>query len=181
MSQEWLKWCWDTTTTPPPLNSTWLFGFRKCSCQTLGWWGGGGICIRPPPLNSTWRFGLKKIFLSNFGVVRWWWYMHQTTTHPNFGSGKHLTSPPPHIRQTAKKNFLVGLGISSNFLQLLAQVNILNFPPPHWPNSEKKNLTAVYDMETFSMVVLSGEYVMIYCWPLGVPTRLCLGVIIFVS
>ena len=46
MSQEWLKWCSD----PPPtttLNSTWLFGLRKFSCQTLGWWWGGLACHTP--------------------------------------------------------------------------------------------------------------------------------------
>ena len=35
---------------------------------------------------------------------------------------------------------------------------------------KKSFLTGVYDMETFSMVVLGGEYVTTYCWRPGVPT-----------
>ena len=38
MCQNWLKWCSDTPPPPPPLNSTWLFGLRKFSCQRLRWW-----------------------------------------------------------------------------------------------------------------------------------------------
>ena len=120
--------------TPPPLNSTWHFGLRKFSCQTLGWWGDGGI--------STW---------------------HQTTTTTtpisqtvkNFFSGfRHfikfpatlvqvnILTPTP-ISQTLTFFFLVDLGISSNFLQLWFRWTFWHLPPPnppHWPNSGKNFL-----------------------------------------
>ena len=52
MSQKWLKWCSAPHPPPPPLNSTWLFGLRNFSCQSLRWWWVGG-CLAPDPPPTT--------------------------------------------------------------------------------------------------------------------------------
>ena len=189
MSQEWLKWCSDTTTTtnpatpklkfldleiflsnfrvvgvvvvsasdhPTTLNSTWLFGHRNFSCETLGWWGGSGICIRlppPPPLNSTWFLDLENCLVKLWGgvvVIYASDYHHHppppigpTVGENNFSGFGHFIkfpatlvrwtfwTPHPHphpISQTVKKNFFSDLGISSNFLQLWFRCKF--WPPP---------------------------------------------------
>ena len=61
--------------------------------------------------------------------------------------------------------------IISNILQTFTTRHILILPIPHQLNRESFFLTGLYNMETFCMVLLGGEYVTTYCWRPGVPTR----------
>ena len=78
---------WHTPTTPQ--NSTWLFGLRKFSCQSLRWCWWGMVCQTPHhPQNSTWLFGLRKFSCQS---LRWWWggvwhARHPPTTTPKLNS-----------------------------------------------------------------------------------------------
>ena len=81
MSQEWLKWCSDPPQ-PPPLNSTWLFGLRKFSGQTLLVRGGGGVWHTIPPL----------------------YYQHNTTY-----KSQHLASYLCHIMSNVLQTFTIKL------------------------------------------------------------------------
>ena len=111
MSQKWLKWCSETTTitpklnfgvvggcgvachtTPLPPNSTWLFGLKKFSCQSLGWWGWS--CMPYPPHLPQAQLDfldLKKILVKLWGG----------------GGGGLACHTPPHHPQT----WLFGLKI----------------------------------------------------------------------
>ena len=83
MSQNWLKWCSDTPPPPPPLNSTWLFGLRNFSCQSLRWWWWG--CLTPDPPTTTPKLQLDFLDLENFLFIVW----------GGGGGGCPMPDPPP--------------------------------------------------------------------------------------
>ena len=78
MSQEWLKWCSETTTastttttTTPKLNFIILLNVK---CPKNGW---SDVQRQPqpppppPPLNSIWHCRLRNIYCQTLG---WWWW-----------------------------------------------------------------------------------------------------------
>ena len=64
---------WSDVQTPHPHhhpNSTWPFGLRNFSCQSLRWWC-GGVWLQTPPPTTTPKLQLDFLDLENFLVKVW--------------------------------------------------------------------------------------------------------------